>query len=190
MSAVKRSRTRRLLQLLGLVWLLAIAAAHASDNSKSTLDLCNLFDPVPGSQHAGIPVLENGNVFELLAECGSRPISNTPPPPISASALGLSLQGGAVVPKPPSLQSLKQQLAAQYQVLDEQQTALTNAQATLAIFQAQADPNSWEYAGADNQAEVQSFVQQWKTAVKTDQNLVAQVQNQITQLQAQINAAQ
>ena len=67
MSAVKRSRTRRLLRLSGLVWLLAITAAHASDNSKSTLE-----------------------VFELLEEAGSRPISNTPPPPINITPKPLS----------------------------------------------------------------------------------------------------
>jgi len=155
MSAVKRSRTRRLLRLSGLVWLLAITAAHASDNSKSTLE-----------------------VFELLEEAGSRPISNTPPPPIN------------IRPKPPSLQALKQQLAAQQQVLAEQQAALTSAQATLAVFQAQADPLSGNYAGADNQQEVQSFVATWTQAVATDQHLVAAVQAQIAQLQAQIAAAQ
>jgi len=205
MSAVKQSRTRRSLRLLGLVCLLAIAAAHASDNSKSNVDLCNLFESVPGSQNAGIPVLgsnenDNSSVFQLLAQCGSRPISTTPPPPISASALGLTVQGGAVVAKPPSLQTLQQQLAAQYQVLDEQVAGLASAQATLATFQGQVDqfcsfslpdgsgPNP-DYS-EENCAEAQSFLQQWEKAVNTDQNTIATVENQITELLAQIKQAQ
>ena len=193
MSAVKRSRTRRLPRLSGLVCLLAITAAHASDNSKSKVDPCNLFTPVPGSQNAGVPVLgsnanDNSSVFQLLAECGSAPISHTPPPPISASALGLTLQGGAVVPTPPSPQSLKQQLATQQQLLAEQEAALANAQATLAIFQGQVNqfcPTPLLTYSEENCGEAQSFVDQWQTAVQTDQKLVAAVKAQIAQLEAQ-----
>jgi hypothetical protein len=69
MSAVKGSRTGALPRLWGLLSLLAVAAAHASDNSKSTLE-----------------------VFELLASAGSHPISATPPPPINVSVKPPSLQ--------------------------------------------------------------------------------------------------
>jgi len=224
MIAVKRSRTRGLLRLSGLVCLLAIAAAHASDNSKSTLDVPELLvvlapvatapetpppevagrlanEPMPVQVGVGKHTVQSasGSTYTVslpgvdvikVPVKGSSPISNTPPPPISASALGLTLQGGAVIPKPPSLQALKQQLAAQQQVLAEQQAALTSAQATLAVFQAQANPLSPNYAGPDNQQEVQSFVATWTQAVATDQHLVAAVQAQIAQLQAQIAAAQ
>jgi len=177
MSAVKRSRTRRLLRLSGLVWLLAITAAHASDNSKSTLE-----------------------VFELLEEAGSRPISNTPPPPINITPKPLSTWQQVQA----KVSALLQQVAAQQQVLAEQQAALTSAQATLAEFQGQAAALNKQAANAlangqdantktlaDEAAEVtQTFVPTWTKAVTTDQNLVAAVQAQIAQLQAQIAAIQ
>ncbi len=153
MSAVKRSRTRRSLRLLvlvrlGLVWLLAIVAAHASDNSKSTLE-----------------------VFALLAQSGSRPISHTPPPPIN------------IRPKPPSLQVLKQNLASDEQILAEQLSALTQAQSMLAFWQQQDADNPVLSQGDTN-------VPIWTQAVASDQGLVSTVEAHIAQLQAQIAAAQ
>lgn len=210
MSAVKRSRTTTWPRLsVGLVCLLAIAAAHASDNSNSTLDPCNLFDPVPGSQHGKTPVLgsnENdpSTVAQLLAECGSEPISFTPPPPISARSLGLS------PPPPPqpltpqeqeranqvALLSLQQQLVAQEEELGNLLAALAQAQSTLAIFQGQVAQFCSPFLGGnpnpsyseDNCAEAQSFVATWTTAVQTDQNLVNLRQPLVNQLQAQITA--
>ena len=148
MSAIKRSRTRRLSHLSCLVWLLAIVAAHASDNSKSTLE-----------------------VFALLAGSGSRPISNTPPPPIN------------IRPKPPSLQVLKQQLAADQQLLADQAAGLTQAQSMLAFWQQQDAENPVLSQGDTN-------VPLWTQAVASDEHTVATVQQQIAQLEAQIAAAQ
>jgi hypothetical protein len=152
-SAVRRSRTRRLPRFLVWVWLgwvclLAVAAAHASDNSKSTLE-----------------------VFALLAQSGSAPISYTPPPPIN------------IRPKPPSLQVLKQQLAADQQVLADQQAGLTMAQSQLAFWQAQ-DAENPELSQGDTNVPI------WTQAVASDQHLLATVQAQIAQLHAQIAAAQ
>lgn len=205
-SAVKRSRTRRWPCLsAGLVCLLAIAAAHASDNSNSTLEVFALLANEPqqvavgtGGGHtvtapSGVTYtvsLPGEDVIKIPGG-GSSPISDTPPPPISGSALGLSVQGGKVVPTPPSPQALKQQLAAQEQELAEQQAGLAQAQSTLAIFQGQVNQfcstPSLDYS-AENCAEAQSFVATWTTAVQTDQNLVAKIQAQIAQLQAQIPA--
>ena len=138
----KKTCPATLPRLCALVSLLAIASAHASDNSKSTLE-----------------------VFELLASAGSHPTSQTAPPPI------------IVRPKPPSLQLLKQELAADRQMLAEQQTGLTLAQAQLAFWQTQP-------------AEVaQINVPQWTEAVAADQHLVAAAQGQIARLLAQIAAA-
>jgi hypothetical protein len=146
MSAVKRSRTRSLLRLAG--WVCLLAVAHASDNSKSTLE-----------------------VFALLAQSGSAPISYTPPPPIN------------IRPKPPSLQVLKQQLAADQQVLADQQAGLTMAQSQLAFWQAQ-DAENPELSQGDTNVPI------WTQAVASDQHLLATVQAQIAQLHAQIAAAQ
>jgi hypothetical protein len=148
MSASKGSKKRSLPRLSCLVWLLAVTAAHASDNSKSTLE-----------------------VFKLLAQSGSRPISNTPPPPIN------------IRQKPPSLQLLKQQLATQRQVLADQQAGLTMAQSQLAFWQEQDAENPELSQGDTN-------VPQWTQAVAADQHLVATVQGQVTHLLAQIAAAQ
>ncbi len=108
-------------------------------------------------------------VFALLEAAGSRPISTPPPPPID------------ITPKPPSLQELEQQLAADEQVLAEQQTALTNAQSRLAF---------WEGTPQQPQpAEVQQInVPIWTQAVASDQHTVATVQAQINQLFAEIAA--
>jgi hypothetical protein len=108
-------------------------------------------------------------VFALLEAAGSSPISTTPPPPID------------ITPKPPSLLGLEQQLAADEQVLAEQQTALTNAQSTLAF---------WEGTPEQPQpAEVQQInVPIWTQAVASDQHTVATVQAQINQLFAEIAA--
>ena len=85
----KNDQAGRLRRLRGLTWLgltcfVAIAGAHASDNSKSSLE-----------------------VFKLLAKAGSKPIGNSPPPPI------------VIRTKPPTLQSLKTQLATEEQLLNE-----------------------------------------------------------------------
>lgn len=159
MSAVKRSRTRRSLRVsvlvwLGLVWLMAIAA-HASDNSKSTLE-----------------------VFALLAESGSRPISNTPPPPINIAP---KLQSWQAVQQ--KISALLQQIAADQQVLADQQAALPAAQSELAFWQKQDAENPVLSQGDTN-------VPLWTEAVASDQHLLATVQAQIAQLQAQIAAIQ
>lgn len=172
MSAVEQSRAGARSALWALVPLLAIAAAHASDNSKSTLDLVQLLDNW-ASQNPDSTL----EVFDELKNHGSSPISYTPPPP--------------VVIKPPSLQALQQQLAADQQVLANQQTALTQAQSMLAFWQGQA---AAEAAAAQNDPDLgtpasQINVPLWTQAVNADQKLVATVEAQISQLLAQIAAA-
>lgn len=162
MSSVKRSRTRRFLCLAGMVWLLSITAAQASDNSKSSLDVSKLLASTPPSS------LE---VIQRLEANGSRPISYTPPPPI------------VIKQKPPSLQALKAQLAADQQLVATWQAALTQAQSMLAFWQEQDAENPMLSQGDTN-------VPIWTQAVASDQGLVTTVQTQIAQLQAQIAAAQ
>jgi hypothetical protein len=166
------SRTGALSGLWAFVSLLAIATAHASDNSKSTLDLMQLLENWASQNPTA--TLE---VFDQLKKYGSSPISYTPPPP--------------VVIKPPSLQALQQSLAADQQILANQQTALTQAQSELAFWQGQAgaeaaaeqnDPNLGTPASDIN-------VPLWTQAVESDQKLVATVEGQISKLLAQIAAA-
>jgi hypothetical protein len=125
------------------VWvvLLAFPGAYASDNSKSSLE-----------------------VFQLLAAAGSRPISDTPPPPID------------ITPKPPTLQTLIQNLASAQQILGEQVAGLASAQQQLAFWQSQP-------------AEVAAInVPYWSQLVSSEQRTIASLQAQITKLQAQIKA--
>jgi len=139
MSAIKRGSA--LPHLFGLLPLLLITVADASDNSNSTLD-----------------------VFQLLVEAGSRPISHTPPPAVIIRV------------KPPSLDQLEQQLADDYQVLAEQEPGLASAQSEL---------NFW----LTQPAEVADInVPQWQAAVAADQALVDRLQAEIAQLSTQINA--
>jgi hypothetical protein len=141
MTAVKPSLTALPCLLVGLMSLLVLGRAVASDNSNSTLE-----------------------VLELLALAGSRPISNVAPPPI------------VIIPKPPSLQVLRQQLATDQQALAEQQSGLTMAQGQLAFWQTQPP----EVA--------QINVPQWMEAVASDQHTVATFEAQIAQLLAQIES--
>ena len=141
MSGVTRLKLAIRASLGVLVVLLAFAGAYASDNSKSSLE-----------------------VFQLLAAAGSRPISDTPPPPID------------ITPKPPSLQTLIQNLASAQQILGEQAAGLTSAQQQLAFWQTQP-------------AEVAAInVPYWSQLVSSEQRTIASLQAQITRLQAQIKA--
>ncbi len=162
MSAVKLSGKKTWPRVAILVSLLAIVAAHASDNSMSTLE-----------------------VFGLLAQNGSSPISETPPPVV-------------IEPKPPSQQALAQQLAADELALANQQTGLTQAQAMLAFWEAQPAAASAAAAAAGGDSDAQAAaaaeaeqltainVPNWTNAVNADQKLVTALQTQIAQLIAQI----
>ena len=105
-------------------------------------------------------------VFALLAKYTSKPIGEAPPPPI------------VIKPKPPSLAVLRQQLASDEQTVAEWQTALTSAQSMLAFWKTQPP------------GVAQINVPQWTQAVATDEQVLASVQAQITQLLAQIAAAE
>jgi hypothetical protein len=103
-------------------------------------------------------------IFQLLAAVGSRPISHTPPPPID------------ITPKPPSLQTLLQNLGSAQQILSEQVAALASSQQQLAFWQTQP-------------AEVAAInVPNWLQAVSSEQHTIASLEAQIAMLQAQINA--
>jgi hypothetical protein len=120
---------------------LASPSAYASDNSKSSLE-----------------------VFKLLAAAGSRPISDTPPPPID------------ITPKPPTLQTLMQNLASAQQILGEQVSGLASSQQQLAFWQTQP-------------AEVAAInVPYWSQLVSTEQRTIASLEAQVARLQAQIKA--
>jgi len=167
MSAAKPSQRALTSLLAGLISLVALGRAVASDNSNSTLQ-----------------------VFDLLAQAGSSPLTNVAPPPI------------VIMPKPPSLQVLEQQLATDEQTLAEQQSGLTSAQSMLAFFEGQAsalaqvaqDQGAPAAERTQDAEEVQELNQmnipQWQQAVASDQKLVATIQAQITTLQFQIAAAQ
>lgn len=107
-----------------------------------------------------------------MAQHGSSPISDTPPPPVIIRS------------KPPSLQALEQQLSAVQQALADQKTGLTQAQAMLAFWQAQPA------AAAEAQQLTTINVPNWTHAIIADQRLVATLQAQMAQLLAQIEAAQ
>lgn len=127
------------------VSVVTIAPAIASDNSNSSLE-----------------------VFALLEQAGSTPISDTPPPPINIRT------------KPPSLQVLQAQLASDEALLLNEQQALYQANLQLSFWLAQppdpsglTDPN----------------VPQWRQNVASTQNTLNTVQAQINRLTAQIAAA-
>jgi hypothetical protein len=164
MSAV---RLRALPSLLAaLISLVVLGRAHASDNSYSSLE-----------------------ALQLMAKAGDRHISDTPPPPVPA-------------PKPPSLQVLEQELATQEQTLSQQQAGLTSAQNMLSFFENQASqlalqavapgtpPDQQTQDAQDAQQLQATDIPEWTQAVASDEKLLAQVQLQITRLQAQIAAAQ
>jgi hypothetical protein len=141
MSGVTRLKMAKRAHLVVWVVLFAFPGAYASDNSKSSLE-----------------------VFQLLAAAGSRPISDTPPPPID------------ITPKPPTLQRLIQNLASAQQILGEQAAGLASAQQQLAFWQTQP-------------AEVAAInVPYWSQLVSSEQRTIASLQAQITRLQAQIKA--
>jgi len=77
-------------------------------------------------------------------------------------------------PKIPSYALLRQQLATQTQILAQSQTALTMAQGVLA-------------SAIKSGNEIEVF--RWTRAVAADQNLVARVQAQVAQLNAEMSAA-
>jgi hypothetical protein len=127
------------------VSVLIIAPAIASDNSNSSLD-----------------------VFALLEQAGSAPISDTPPPPINIRT------------KPPSLQMLQAQLAADQElILDEEQS----------LYQAQLQLNFWLAQPKDPSGLEDPNVPQWQQAVESSQNTLNTIQAQINRLTAQIAAA-
>jgi hypothetical protein len=128
-----------------IVLLLTIAPVIASDNSNSSLE-----------------------VFALLEKAGSKPISDTPPPPINFRT------------KPPSLQMLQAQLANAEALLLNEQLALSQAQQQLDFWLAQ--PN-------DSSGVADPNVPQWQASVKSTQNTLNTVQGQINRLTAQIAAA-
>ncbi len=172
MGEVRQSRTWVLTGVWAVTSLLAIAAAHASDNSTSTLDLMQLLENWASQNPTS--TLE---VIGELQKNGSSPISYTPPPP--------------VVIQPPSLQALQQQLAADQQTLANQQAALTQAQAELLFWQGQA---AAEAAAIQNDPGLgtpasQINVPLWTEAVASDQKLVATIEAQMAKLVAQISAA-
>jgi|HubBroStandDraft_1064217.scaffolds.fasta_scaffold573711_1 hypothetical protein len=142
MRAVRPSRRST---LACLVAVLTIAPAIASDNSNSSLD-----------------------VFALLEQAGSAPISDTPPPPI------------IIRTKPPSLQTLQAQLAADQElILDQEQS----------LYQAQLQLNFWLAQPKDPSGLEDPNVPQWQEAVESTQNTLNTVQAQIDSLTAQIAAA-
>jgi hypothetical protein len=96
------------------------------------------------------------------------PISDTPPPPIN------------IRPKPPSLQMLQAQLAADQALILDQQQSLYQAKLQLAFWLAQPpDPSGLEDPN----------VPQWQQAVSSSQNTLNTIQAQIEGLTAQIAAA-
>jgi hypothetical protein len=124
-----------------LAVLLAFPRSYASDNSKSSLE-----------------------VFKLLAAAGSRPISDTQPPPID------------ITPKPPVLQTLIQNLASAQQILGEQVAGLASSRQQLAFWETQP-------------AEVAAInVPYWSQLVSSEQRTIASLEAQVTRLQAQIKA--
>jgi len=103
-------------------------------------------------------------VFQLLAAAGSHPISDTPPPPID------------ITPKPPTLQTLMQNLASAQQILGEQVNGLVSSQQQLAFWQAQP-------------AEVAAInVPYWSQLVSAEERTIASLEARVTRLQAQIKA--
>jgi hypothetical protein len=103
-------------------------------------------------------------VFQLLAAAGSHPISDTPPPPID------------ITPKPPTLQTLMQNLASAQQILGEQVNGLASSQQQLAFWQAQP-------------AEVAAInVPYWSQLVSAEERTIASLEARVTRLQAQIKA--
>src|ERR1700722_3477836 len=129
MSGVTRLKLAIRVSLGVLVVLLAFAGAYASDNSKSSLE-----------------------VFQLLAAAGSRPISDTPPPPVD------------ITPKPPPLQTLIQNLASAQQILGEQAGGLSSAPQPLAFW-------------PTHPAEVAAInVPYWSQLVSSEQRTIASLQ--------------
>jgi hypothetical protein len=107
-------------------------------------------------------------VIALLENAGSVPISDTPPPPIN------------IRPRPPSLQVLQAQLAAdQALILNE----------TQALYQAQLQLDFWLAQPPDPSGLSDPNVPQWQRAVASTQNTLNTVQAQINRLTAQIAAA-
>jgi hypothetical protein len=141
MGGATRLKRRKRAGLAVLPVLLAFPGAYASDNSNSSLE-----------------------VFKLLAAAGSRPISNSPPPPID------------ITPRPPTLQTLIQNLASAQQILGEQVAGLASSQEQLAFWQTQP-------------AEVAAInVPYWSQLVGSEQRTIASLEAQVARLEAQIKA--
>jgi hypothetical protein len=103
-------------------------------------------------------------VFALLALAGSHPISDTPPPPI------------VITPRPPTLQTLVQNLASTQLILSEQVAGLASSQEQLAFWQTQP-------------AEVAAInVPYWTQLVSGEERTVTLLQEQVARLQAQLQA--
>jgi hypothetical protein len=138
-------RPSRRIMLACFVSVLTIVPAIASDNSNSSLE-----------------------VFALLEKAGSKPISDTPPPPINFRT------------KPPSLQVLQAQLTADESILLNEQQALMQANLQLSFWQAQ---------GPDPTGLTDPNVPQWQQTVASTQKTLNTVQAHINSLTAQIAAA-
>jgi hypothetical protein len=107
-------------------------------------------------------------VIALLENAGSVPISATPPPPIN------------IRPRPPTLQVLQAQLAADQELIYNEE---------LALYQAQLQLNFWLAQPPDPSGLEDPNVPQWQQAVESAQNTLNTVQAQVNRLTAQIAAA-
>jgi hypothetical protein len=167
MAAAKPSLRALPPLLAGLISLLALGRAGASDNSKSTLE-----------------------VFELLALAGSSPVTHVAPPPIVARPKPPSLE---VLQQ--QLATDEQTLADQQAGLTSAQSMLAffGGQAT-ELSKASQDPQVPADQQAEDAEEAQELTQlnvpQWMAAVASDEQLVARIEAQIATLQLQIAAAQ
>ena len=107
-------------------------------------------------------------VIALLENAGSVPISAAPPPPIN------------IRPRPPTLQVLQAQLAADQELIYNEE---------LALYQAQLQLNFWLAQPPDPSGLEDPNVPQWQQAVESAQNTLNTVQAQVNRLTAQIAAA-
>jgi hypothetical protein len=142
------------------------------------LSMCSAFACILGMLAAPSLASDNSisslDVFALLENQGKQssfPIPNAPlPPPI------------IIRPKPPSLEQLQAQLAAdRLLILNEEQS----------LYQSQLQLNFWIAQPKDYTTFLDDpNVPLWQQAVESDQNLLNTVQAQINALTAQIAAAQ
>ncbi len=164
MSAVKPSITRTSLRVSVLVSLLAIAAAHASDNSKSTLETSGLL-----AQDGGSPIID----------IPSPAVIKPKPPSLQALDQQLATDELALDNQQTGLTQAQAMLA-----FWEAQPAAAAAAAAAAG----GDQNAQAAASAQAQQLTAINVPNWMSAVNADQKLVVTLQAQIAQLEAQIAA--